>query len=541
MRKLCFWIAAWLALGLSACTTFRPPPLDPAKACANWRWIAIKSSPDAQCPAVPGWTVRPLFPQLDAVKNLTKDSCPQLAAGKGGPFPPPEVIQELNRFCVYETSATVKSLKDHPFQPPAGAGLERFDQDCAALSIPGEKDLQAKNWKLLSELFLTQAGLPGKPVTIKNPLGVRLSFLDTERTYEDIPKEEPIPGHSWHGYTLAHIARHLVCASESCAAQITTQLALPITYFDPKSWKDSHIDTRNGGFLGTQSDLADAITREVKAWHDNRWRRSQQHLVINLSLAWDSELFGGLHEERVSAMRTGTQAVFRALQYAAGFDALVVAAAGNRKAEPCGSFGLLLPAAWERAAPERCNGAPPPLYAVGGVSSDGYPLANARPGGMPSRAAYGESAVVASVDPEKPTAILTGSSVAATVVSSIAAVVWSSFPDHDSRWVMEKLEAGGDDLTSPADFWTPGGAAGQSKVHRLSLCTALKAACAADTSVPCPIPIELTCDRWRPAPFPFPSLADAKRSAPGSCQPWLYPQPEDDPCLSTKCSSSGKF
>jgi hypothetical protein len=140
------------------------------------------------------------------------------------------------------------------------------------------------------------------------------------------------------------------------------------------------------------------------------------------------------------------------------------------------------------------------------------------------------------LDPNKPTAILTGSSVSAAVVSSLAALVWSSFPDHDSRWVMEKLDASGDELLLPADFWALDALLATSdrpKVHRLSLCKALEEACKGQ--IHCPV--ELPCDGWSPAPFPFPSLADPKRSAPGSCQPWLYPQPEEDPCPNAvKCN-----
>jgi len=535
MRRLCFWIAAWLALGLSACTTLRPaPPLDTAKACADWRWIAIKKSPDAQCPEVRGWTVSPLFPQVASVQKLSDDYCAQHAEGK---VPDQQVIRELNRFCVYE--ATDKFLEKHPFPPAASAELVRFDQDCAALSTSGsgEKTRVLKNWASYSDHLLAQAGALNEPLKIDNPYGVRLAILDTEKTSEKIPGDRP--EYSWHGYTLAHIARHLVCFSDNCAAQITTQLALPIIDFNPKSKKFTKSGA--GGYIGMQSDIATAITTEVKAWLSARRQgNAEQHLVLNLSLAWDGRLFGGLDEQQIAEMRAGTQGVYWALQYAAGFDALVLAAAGNQKAEPCDNFGPLLPAAWERGGPPDCRewlqNAPRPLvYAVGGVSSNSQPLVNSRFRGTPRRVAYGENAVVASFEPNKRTGIMTGSSVATTVVSSIAAVVWSYFPEKNSREIMQILDGSGEDLHRQADFWSSPdftGSTARPTVHKLSLCNALKAACAQPTSVPCPITIQnLKCVPW-PEPSPMPPPLDTTNWVPDSCQPWAYPQPESPPCLS---------
>ncbi|HWM91832.1 MAG TPA: S8/S53 family peptidase [Thermoanaerobaculia bacterium] len=515
------WIAVGIAIGLNACKTFPPPHLDTAKACADWRWIGI-SQPEAQCPEIAGWTVRPLFPQLDPVQQQCKGCKEKQTPGSG---PSREVIQELNRFCVYEIADPKKKLEKLPFPLAASAKLSRLDQDCAALTPSAETKLEVKTKNLLSSHFLSQAGRLRAPIEIDSQPTVRLAFLDTQPTGEGVPRRS---GKSRHGYTLAHMARHLVCTLEPnahCAAWIATRLALPFREFDAKSQADNKADTKLGGALGMYSDLAEAIRNEVDTW---RRAGSQKHLVLNLSLGWDGELFGGLDEKQIADMRAGTQAVYRALQYAAGFDVLVLAAAGNQKRDPCANIGPLLPAAWEKEAlrDESCKTPEAPLiYAVGGLKSDGRPLEITRPGGMPRRAAYAENAMVPTPDPDEPAAILTGSSVATAVASSIAAVVWDSFPGLNSHQVMNILDGSGEELGFEADFWFREGTPiflAHPKVHRLSLCTALhKARC---RDLPSPCPIKLDCE-----PLPGPLDPSLPASAKGSCQPWLYPQPEDPP------------
>ncbi|HEX3127039.1 MAG TPA: S8/S53 family peptidase [Thermoanaerobaculia bacterium] len=516
-RPHLFWIAAWAAIGLSACATLpqrpsRPPDLDASKACADWRWIGI-SRPGALCPEVSGWTVRPLFPQIPPPET----DCSR----KDEKVPDPEVFRELNRFCVYERASRHGSPS-----PPAASDLVRVDRDCAALSLSAAP-LEASIAGPPFESFFEQVGKPPQPLKIDNWLGVRLAFLDTEPTHEGVPETM---GNSAHGYVLSRIARKLVCTPEPvdhCAVQIATRLALPMLSFDAASPKRTRIDSKRGGFLGTQSDLASAIEGEVREW---LVRKAQPHLVLNLSIAWDGRLFGGLDEAQISEMTAGTQAVYRALEYAAGYDVLVLAAAGNQKREPCASTGPLLPAAWERGGlGESCRTSPGPLvYAVGGVDSAGNPVINARPGGMPPRAAFGQVSDWGFV----------GSSVSTAVVSSIAALVWDSFPDLDSHGVMKILEQSGEPLSYPPDFWFGSDAPATApfpKAHRIALCTALQGACKQHPGVPCPL--QGACPDWTPDPSDVARNAlvavhrDGRMPGLGVCQPWLSPQPEDDPCL----------
>ena len=557
MPRHLLWLALGIGLGLSACATSPRPPQAPrvlpvtlpdtSTACAEWRWIGIASPTAKECPSVPGWKVSPLFPPSSQAQEV-HDQLPrpydrQLNfEGKQDPekLAVDEASQELNRFCLYEIEDPKKNLGDVPFPPAVSADLVRFDQDCAAISPAGDRDLSRATWKDVSAYFLSQAGRT--PLTINNRRGVRLSFLDTQPTSREIPRE---PGNSMHGYTLAHIARHLVCSSETgdCAAQITTQLTLRYMQFDARSQALTRTDAR-GGHFGLQSDLAKAIESEVASWQAEDPR---QHLVLNLSVGWDAQLFGGLDQAQRAEMRAGTQAIYSALRYAKSLDVLVLAAAGNRT--QCSTEGPLLPAAWERGAASvaRCCNAPeaPLVYAVGGVQSDGQPLANARDRGLPRRVAYGENAVVPSGATER-RRTYTGSSAATAVVSSIAAVVWDSFPNLSSDEVMEILDASGDALKvleesgderpRLADFWfsacsTPTLKAPE--VHRLSLCTALKAACDGRRTEPCPLQVD-TCEPWIAERTIFPKWCSGPLVS-GTCSAWLLPQPGDPPCPNPEC------
>ncbi|HKH47390.1 MAG TPA: S8/S53 family peptidase [Thermoanaerobaculia bacterium] len=511
--------------------------LDTASACTDWRWIAIKSRPEVHCPEVPGWTVSSLFSQVAPVE---RECSPKPYPGEG---PSLKVIRELNRFCVYEITDRSKKLRDLPFPPSVSADLVRFDQDCAALSVSADPtpNVTPWPWEQYSEQFLAQAGKPKTPMIIDGHPRVRLAFLDNHPTGTGVPAWAPHVRQ--HGYTLAHIARNLLCSPESpehCAALITTQLALPISKFDPKNPQNYETDTTHGGYLGLQSDVAKAIWEEVRDWQKDRQRPGwPQHLVLNLSLAWDGNLFGGLDEGQLSELRAGTQAVYRSLEYAAGFDTLVLAAAGNRKRAPCSNLGPLLPAAWEMGGSpeESCHELHAPLvYAVGALGSKRKLLDNSREAAMPQRAAFGEGAVVPSERPDQPTALYSGTSISTAVVSSIAAAVWHFLPGLTSRQLMQLLDESGADLGYPADFWFGSKAIPPTSaptVHLLSFCSVLQDVCTKKGLSPCPVSSCESRKQERVLPDGYNTLA------PGSCQPWVYPQPEDPPCPNPGCHDTG--
>ena len=496
-----------------------------AQACASWRWIGVASRSARECPAIAGWTVTPVFD----TKNLPRPGYGyQPKQDRRDAADLENAAAELHRFCAYELEDRAAVASAVAVPPPASRELVRLDQDCAAVAPAQAESLAAAaSWPPLADHFLAQAGRPG-PMNIKNQRGVRLAFLDTEPTGVGVPMEAK-PG-MLHGYTLTHIARHLVCSpddSERCAALITTRLALPIVRFDATSRDRTERTAATGGRIGMQSDLAAAILDEVEAWREELPKRdAPQHLVLNLSLAWDPTLFGGLDEEQVAELRAGTQAVYRALRYAEDLGVLVVAAAGNRTT--CNKEGPLLPAAWEERAPSdspTCETRREPLlYAVGGVSSYGQPLDNARVGGMPRRAAIGENAVVAALPPKYSTWLYSGSSMATAVVSATAALVWDSFPDLSRRQVMETLDRSGNALDFFADFWFGGGTS--PRAERVSACAALQAACAAHPGVDCPLTAE--CAAWDRGETAFPRWAAQPVSA--DCHPWVAQQPDEPPC-----------
>ena len=208
---------------------------------------------------------------------------------------PIELIRELNRFCVYEIEDSHEAERP-PVPPAASADLVRFDQDCAALATVGGAKKSTADWQALSTEFLGQAGKTKLP-RIDGPPGVRLAFLDTHPTGRGVPKQW---WHSEHGYTLAHIARNLVCLpknAERCAAQITTRLALPILRFDSKTKGYSPMRNEED----TSACRAISPTPSAGKWTVGGAiaRGGPQHLVLNLSLAWDGDLFGGLDETQV--------------------------------------------------------------------------------------------------------------------------------------------------------------------------------------------------------------------------------------------------
>jgi len=429
-----------------------------------------------------------------------------------------EALKELQRFCVYKTEDDGKPRRP-PFESAAAAGLKRLDRDCAVISTSAPDPQLTR----MSEHLLSQAGMPATPMAISRQRGVRLAFLDTHPNGDGVPEKMAT---SLHGYTLAHIARHLVCSGvnlESCAAQITTRLALPIRKFDRTSRSLTDIDTGRGGGIGTQGDLATAIFDEVNAWQAARVApggNAPEHLVLNLSVGWDPVLSDGLGKKQLEDLRAGAQAVYSALRYASTLDVLVLAASGNRTLCAWCAKGPLLPAAWED---DPAGATAPVVYGVGGVRSNGKKLRNARRRSMPQRTAYGENAVVTTFDQDHTTWLYTGSSVATAVASSIAAVVWDTDPRLSRAQVMDTLYDSGQPMRFRAKFWFGGGSAPAS--HRVSLCSAVKLACSGSPS--CPVTGE--CPSWNRKNPVFPTWGPQWWVA-GACHPWVMPQPPDPPC-----------
>lgn len=432
-------------------------------AATSWRWIGVKDGLESPaCPDATGWTAEPLFAQED----------------------PAPIPRGLRRFCLYESSegegdpARLRNLVRR-------RELSAVAPDHMAVGTSAN-ELKAAVWEELRDHFLAQAGavaLSAGP----GPLP-RLAFADTGPT-NDADPENGWDDTSAHGYTLANLAKDLLCGPAGCLARITSRLALPHTNLGPVR------HPVHGGYIGTVGEVAVAIRREVHAWET---AAAGDRLILNLSLGWDGTLFGG-GQANVNDMPLDVQAVYKAIENAVCRGALVIAAAGNRGGGPDPEIGPLHPAAWERRpAPSyrtcaralRGTGAPnrklwpakywPLVYAAGGVDAASAALANARPRSEPGLAAFADHAVTDD-NRSAPTAVLTGSSGSAAVVSAAAAAVWHYRPRKKPHEVMELVYGGGVDLGRDAQLCVgvTRGQPCQRAVHRVSVCAAVVEACKA--------------------------------------------------------------
>ena len=549
------------ALSLSACTwhhkkpTIRfSPDIDAATACPNWRWIGVKENPEAACP-VPegaGWKVQPLFePRL----FLETEYPAEIPANntESGDVSPQEILAAvppgLRPYCVYEH---IERGNAQDIPGLIGHGLQQADSDCAAVGKLGDELLPhfEKNFR-----FHAGATAIGTSLVARNPHGnVRLAFLDTQPTSEMAPE---IPGRSLHGYALAHVARNLVCPDQggACAARITTQLAMPIVSFDRADPRMTVRDEARGGFFGTLGDLASAIRLEVEAWQDS----GQARLILNLSLGWEGRLFGDLadHDQLTEAAKTtlwekgnkkpkdrtpptraSVAAVHAALQDAACRGALIVAAAGNHTGGPLPNSGPMLPAGWQQLdAPDAATCAAivgtgevaesvreatvarPLVYAASGVRSEGSPLANTRQASESPLAAYADHVSVPDLAGQSTTP-LTGTSVAAAVISATAAALWHHDPQRPPHEVMDLMHWAGDDLSRTASFHHPSEhrdhpgathpeAVQRDRVRRVSLCSTMRKCSNVWGSCPAPA----ACPKWSRQPPSLTTFMSAKTSS----------------------------
>ncbi|HEY0511063.1 MAG TPA: S8 family serine peptidase, partial [Thermoanaerobaculia bacterium] len=342
-------------------------------------------------------------------------------------------------------------------------------------------------------------------------------------------------------------------------------------HFDPHQPPTESLENSPGGNLGLVDELAAAILREVFSWRNSG---SKEHLVLNLSVGWDGELLGQLDKRRVSQLQLDTQLVYKALQYARRSNALVIAAAGNRRGGGESNWPLL-PAAWELHRPSVLPFpmGPKPVYAVGGVGWQGLPLSNYRFGGLPRRVALGDHAMAQTVATDKPTAMYTGSSVSAAVVSAVAAEVWHFLPDASAAEVMRLVTRSGKVLPGRGDYyfwkdlWPLSRLVRAPHMRQISLCRAVTQACLT-AGGQCPVPnclpesgaADLSAFVQSTTTDPAPDLKTA--TLPADCQSasdptprffavdgqndpkpcplyllpdmvsqrWVAPQPDDPPC-----------
>ena len=473
-------------------------PLLTRDGCAAWRFIGLRTDVEVKCPeptAIPGvtWRVRTLF-KPDA----------------SGTVP-----AALRPYCVYRaegaSARTLDAVSDALEDLVDDGSLGGATASCAALRGVAEsgvaegrtsieKILPANEaWSQWHEHFLVHAEAlregPDQPPFDPKEKSIRLAVLDTQPVAAGGALVQVTNSH--HGRSLIGLAKNLVChpgaaGDVRCAADIQPQLALHISQFNWQDESKTIFDTAMGGFYGTIDRLAEAVWDEVRLIGD-------QKLILNLSVAWVGEHFGGL-EETPEQMPEPVRALYDAMRIASCEGALMVAAAGNRLGGPVPENGPLLPAGWERrpapddATCERLktgSGATealkkvadvsrsPLVYAVAGISGDGTRLANARPGSEPERVTYGDHVVVDTTGQT-----LTGSSVSAIVVSAAAAVAWSHDTDSTAHEIMERIWQAGRQLERSAQVESSDGA--PREVRRLGICTALSAIVGGECQEPPP-------------------------------------------------------
>ncbi|MDC0721633.1 S8 family serine peptidase [Nannocystis bainbridge] len=303
-----------------------------------------------------------------------------------------------------------------------------------------------------------------------------------------------VDARSDHGESVGETIRRVACAGPGqCTNLVRYELALP-------RFGEHNVDWTLGGHYGSQRELAQAIFGSVRRWKS---AGASQRLVLNVSLAWEPNLFGGTGSP--ATMPAPARAVFHALQYAACEGALIVTAAGNATGDTC-QTGPMAPAIWEsRAAPtpalcqafgvanSTSSAAFPLVRAVSGIGHDNRPLQATRPGGRPRLAA---PAFMAVGGPNaQPTTPLTGTSLAAASVSGVAALAWSYEPGLTAGQLGQRLYAAAAPILPhvPAQFGTT------DPIRRITACSTL-AAC---TGARCPT---VVCS----APLPdLAALADA--------------------------------
>ena len=423
-----------------------------------WRRIGLLRKGIDRCPEVRGWSAKSL---LELARNNGEAECNVRSIELTLADLTLLHKLKLDRFCVY----TDESKSPKP-EFPGSQDLAKAEPDRMVLSSNANAPAKTIQEALAKQFFSHAGQIEDKIADIlrANRPSVRLVFIDSQPTGEGVPAGPPAG--SQHGYTLGHLSRRLICRREPCAVQIAFRRAL-----HHNSFSSDKIDSDQSGRLGEVNDLATAIIAEVLQWRATE-EPKPKHLILNISLGWDGEMFHQLDAKTVSKLEVSTQAVYQALRFARHSGALVIAAAGNRRGGKPSSNWPVLPAAWELKRPSWFPFVfgRKPVYAIGGVEAQSLPLPNSRDGGRPRRVAYGDHA--ATGVSSNPRAVYTGTSVSAAVTSSIAAVVWHLRPELSPKQVMELLTRSGERLKTQADFyfWKPFPAPHQ---KRLSLCTAV--------------------------------------------------------------------
>ncbi len=471
---------------------------------SEWRWIGLKSDPNAQC-ADPAMVLPPSCPSNDWIighlfgdpsdpdpmgmgneglpANLRQyciyEYCP--VAGGSGPCPGPTQAADVDITQCVEALATQELftalepdfLGVTPAQPSGGRASAQRRPQAGGL----DDDLERLLYPLLAREFEDHAGRPIDLLTGGGPR-ISLVFVDSQPPTLDLP-----PQASLHGYTLLNAANDLLCDrapgldEPGCFASLDAAVAL--TFRDTGDFhlinNPARENEAQGGYIGLVGKLASVLAGVVDRWKIDGITAK---LVLNASLGWNPEL-GGTEADPLQ-FPVAARAVFDALGYARCEGALPIAAVGNTLHGPVDDTGPILPAAWiSRSVDPGSCATPPPgplLWAAGGVGANNERLFNSRLDGEPPLVAFSDHAHPASAAGDL-FGTLTGSSVASAVVSAAAAAVWYYRSDLQPPQVINAVFGSGVDVGRSASV-LPLGASEGLAVRRVDVCTAAANACA---------------------------------------------------------------
>jgi hypothetical protein len=299
---------------------------------------------------------------------------------------------------------------------------------------------------------------------------------------------------------VAREIRELSCPGDGvvpggCTGFVANHLALSL-----RAGGSSHPE---GGYYGSQAELAQALDRALAAWKVRDPTGMKVPLIVNLSLGWDSVAgYDGQIVQNARELFGPAQSVYAAIARIVCNGGLVIASAGNHSRGSIlqSTTGPMFPAAWEKLpAPTdmecaaRYGATPPPpilppaetyrplLYAAGGVNGTDRRLLLTRDAGQPRLVAHSfEVTSTTGATMSGFNSPLTGTSVSAAAVSAAAAVVWGTSPGLTAPDVMAMVYGGAVDLAIDADFCLGGtvcNVSGRTRVRRVSVCGALQLAC----------------------------------------------------------------
>ncbi len=389
-------------------------------------------------------------------------------------------------YCVYQFSNPTAVTGEDVNYLAARSFVAEIGADCVvttpATDVPQlEQELNPALDALADDRIdlMTDAEL-GLPTTDANRTPVRVAVLDTVPAVWNSPRDN-------HGVVVADLVAEIAHAclpyAPGCKAWVENVLALPRYGLAP-----GDKDLIHGGMRAFQSEVAGALYTTIRSWETG----SPAKLVMNMSIGWLAA-FG----EDPSTSSPAVDAVLLALRRASCEGALTIAAAGNEQND-C-TPGPVLPAAWEELpapTPQQCTSQldittpvassgqyRPLVHAVGGLTWDDGPIANARVLGRPRLGAIADH--VPRIGREAPAR--TGSSISAAVVSGVAALVWSYNGTLDAHSVMDQLYAAGVPTGDDAEF----GLSSTHPIRRITACSALAQACA--TTGTCPTAVQPAC------------------------------------------------